>query len=74
MCAFALYLDSEVIVKIKQEKNLVSDNPGTTSVHSNENGQRKEIRKVATSKNPRLIIDCMNEGNSPPPQEFENPI
>ena len=45
-CAFALYLDSEVIVKIKQEKNLVSDNPGTTSVHSNENGQRKEIRKV----------------------------
>lgn len=46
MCAFAFCLDSEAIVKIKQEKNLVIDNPGTSSIQSNENGQRKEMRKV----------------------------
>ena len=43
----SFHLDPEVIVKtIKQEKNVAVDNPDGSSVHSNGNEKRKEIRKV----------------------------
>jgi hypothetical protein len=48
VCTYIL-LGSGIIVKtiIKQEKNLAIENPDRSSVHSNENGKRKEIRQVS---------------------------
>ena len=52
VCTYIL-LGSGIIVKtiIKQENNLAIENPDRSSVHSNENGKRKEIRQVSLFSN-----------------------